>query len=211
MRFLIILALLVSITAKARNIVHIGDSHSAGVFGFEMSKLLNANSSITSASYGSCGAVARWYFTGQATKCGYFHHDENGNRDRGTKIETPLLENITKNFTPDIAIIQFAGNYMGYSNKFIKQDTLKMAQYFIDRGATCYWVGAPDSRTKRERRAEVKKIIQANIGNLCHFIDSTLYTKYPATGGDGIHYWGTEGSKIARSWAKNVIDIVNAK
>jgi hypothetical protein len=38
------------------------------------------------------------------------------------------------------------------------------------------------------------------------FVDSREYTKYPETGGDGVHYWGKEGSRIARDWAGKVFD-----
>jgi hypothetical protein len=207
-RLVAILMVVYSFSANAKTILHIGDSHSAGTFGKELSRLLKSDENITSASYGSCGAVARWYYTGYSTPCGYFQHDQNGVEISQTKHATPKIEEITSAFDADIAIIQLAGNYTGYQDSFIKRDTLKIAQHVIDRGMKCFWVGAPDSRTRRERSAEVKEIIRENIGNICTFIDSTKYTKYPATGGDGIHYYGSVRGPIAKAWAKKVFELV---
>lgn len=207
-RLVAILTIVYSFSASAISILHFGDSHSAGTFGKELSRLLKADENITSASYGSCGAVARWYYTGTSTNCGYFQHDQNDVQINQTKHETPKIEDITASFEADIAIIQLAGNYSGYNDSFIKRDTLKLAQHVIDNGMKCFWVGAPDSRISRERRAEVKEIIKENIGNICTFIDSTKFTKYPATGGDGIHYYGPERGPMAKEWAKKIFEIV---
>lgn len=209
MRFLILIVSLTTLLANAKSILHIGDSHSAGNFGTHLSKLLKNSERVEqSASYGSCGAIARWYFTGQNTKCGYFQNDYNDESIYESKYPTPSIVKIISEFKADIAIIQLGGNYAGYKDSFIMEDTLKIAELVIDNGMKCYWVGAPDSRVNRERRIEVSRLIKENIGHLCTFIDSASMTKYPVTGGDGIHYWGTEGTATAKKWAENVFDIV---
>ena len=42
------------------------------------------------------------------------------------------------------------------------------------------------------------------IGNDCRIFESHTATQYPATGGDGIHYWFKEGTPVAQNWAKEV-------
>lgn len=189
-------------------VLHIGDSHSSGIFGWELDRLIRTSPNTINATVGSCGAIGRYYFTGQKTKCGFYHNDSRGSDLHSPVSKTPLAEELLKDVFPDIAILQFGGNYMGYANEFIKKDIVKTAEFFTAQGIRCFWVGAPDSRIRRERRAEVKKIIQETIKDHCTFIDSTLFTKYPASGGDGIHYWGIQGGKIARQWAKKVYEFI---
>jgi len=47
-------------------------------------------------------------------------------------------------------------------------------------------------------------------GDYCEIFESDLVTKYPATGGDGVHYWNTLGTPIAKAWAKKVFDVFQA-
>jgi hypothetical protein len=43
------------------------------------------------------------------------------------------------------------------------------------------------------------------------FIDSRPFTEYPATGGDGVHYGGSEGNKIANDWAKSTYKVIQGE
>ena len=42
------------------------------------------------------------------------------------------------------------------------------------------------------------------------FIDSRPLTEYPASGGDGVHYWGKEGTRIAKQWSQDVFSQIQA-
>jgi hypothetical protein len=187
--------------ALALNVLHIGDSHSAGIFGWEIDKLFRATEGVDQETYGSCGAVAKWYFTSKKTPCGYFFKTQTTS-EQGTNAFTPHLPTLVENFLPHVISVEMGGNYAGYDNSFIKSDIKKTVKFINDTGAICVWISAPDSRKNQERRSEVAQIIKEEIGDTCAYFDSTAVTQYPATGGDGVHYWGAQGSKQAKAWAK---------
>ena len=65
-----------------------GDSHSVGHFGLKLDKLLRTEFNQVS-TVASCGSVAKWFFTGKKTRCGYFFRDENERRQSGQSKATP--------------------------------------------------------------------------------------------------------------------------
>jgi len=193
-----------------RKILFIGDSHSVGIFGQELDRMFRNDPNTIIATYASCGSIANWFFTGKATKCGYFYRPSDGRSETGTTAATPLIEDIIKQFQPDYLVVELGGNYWGYSSTFSRTDMTRLADLARDYSLPCFWAGAPDARKKpADNQQRVYDDLTASITHACTLFDSRKVTQYPATGGDGIHYWGSEASVQAKQWAAAVFAAVN--
>jgi hypothetical protein len=198
-------ALLVS-PAAAGTVLFIGDSHSVGPFGWKVDELLRSAGHRT-ATYASCGSIAQWWVTGKATPCGYFFRDQEGRTEKGQKGPTPIFADLLAALRPDAVIVELGANYAGNpSDEFAIKDMGELARGIKDSGAACYWVTKPDSRKNHDDIARILELTYKAVGDKCEVFDSTRVTKYPETGGDGIHYWFKEGLPIAEAWARQVYD-----
>lgn len=204
--FCFIFLSVISINSKARELtVFIGDSHSVTTFGRTLDEQLRNQSNSDVQTFASCGAVARYFWLGTSTRCGFFFRDLEGLVSRGTRGPTPLLTNIFSSRIPEYTIVQLSGNYAGYTDDFILKDIEKTAQFITGHGSKCLWVGPADSRD-RSRIPRLKNLIQKAASPYCDLFWSDQVTKYPETGGDGIHYSGKEGVRQAKIWANAVFD-----
>ncbi len=210
---LLLITLLITISmsdaqeTQERRVLIIGDSHSVGIFGMELDQLFRKSSNIKVATYASCGSVAGWFFSGKPTKCGYFYKDSAGITESGTSAATPLVESIIKEFKPDYLVVELGGNYWGYSSTFSRSDMAKLADLARDYSLPCLWAGAPDARKKtNDEQQRTYDDLEVSITHACTLFDSRKVTQYPATGGDGIHYWGNEASIQAKKWAAAVYE-----
>jgi len=204
----LLITLLITISlsdAAEKKILIIGDSHSVGVYGQELDRQFRSHANFTVETYATCGSIAQWFFTGKSTQCGFLFKDQNGATLSGNSANTPLVSNAINRFKPDLIMIELGGNYWGYSSTFARADMLKLANLIRENDIPCFWAGAPDSRKKPA--ADQQRIyddLENSVTHACQLFDSRTVTKYPATGGDGIHYWGAEGSAQAKKWAKAV-------
>ena len=80
-----------------------------------------------------------------------------------------------------------------------------MADFISATGAKCLWVGAADARD-RSRLPRLYHLVEEAVWDKCRIVDSRRYTTYPATGGDGVHYYGPEGTRQAKIWAQAVFN-----
>lgn len=191
------------------SILFVGDSHSVGPFGQTLDKLLRTIPDSQVASYASCGSIAKWWYTGATTSCGYFFHGEDSAIVSGTKGPTPLFSPIFLRLKPHLTVVELGANYAGMpSDDFAINDMKRMAKEIRDGGSECLWVTKPDSRD-RSAIPRILKLTKDAVGEYCTIFDSTKVTTYPATGGDGVHYWNTLGTPIAKKWASLVFDKVN--
>ena len=186
-------------------ILFFGDSHSVGPFGKNLDQMLRENKEHKVRTFASCGAIARWFVTGQRTKCGYYFVEENGATSKGTKGPTKKIIPVIENWKPEFVIVELSGNYSGYSDRFSIDDMKRMAKYIVESGAKCIWVGAPDARN-RSRLPRLYDLLEKSILPYCHLVEGRRYTTYPSSGGDGIHYYGTEGRREAQNWARGVYE-----
>jgi len=199
------LLLLVS-PAAAGTVLFIGDSHSVGPFGWKLDELLRG-AGHTAATYASCGSIAQWWVTGKATPCGYFFRDAEGNTEKGQKGPTPIFADLLAALRPEAVIVELGANYAGNpSDEFAIKDMGEMARRIKESGAACYWVTKPDSRKNHDDIPRILELTYKAVADKCEVFDSTKVTKYPETGGDGIHYWFKEGTPIANAWAQAVFD-----
>ncbi len=198
------------INAFSSSVLFMGDSHSVGHFGLKLDKLLRTEFNQVS-TIASCGSVAKWFFNGRKTKCGYFFKDQNGRRQSGKSKETPLIKNITQKLDPDVIIIALGANYTHSSDEFMRRDIRNLLDHTEIFSKKCLWVGPPDTRKMPERLPRLYRIINEVVKGRCKIFESHKVTKYPSKGSDGLHYWGTEGKSQAYGWAQKVFDEVKTQ
>lgn len=192
--------------ACAGTVLFIGDSHSVGPFGWEVDTLLREAGHRT-ATYASCGSIAQWWVTGKATPCGYYFRDLDGRTEKGQKGPTPIFADLLAAVKPVAVIVELGANYAGNpSDEFAIKDMSALAERIKASGAACFWVTKPDSRKNHGDIPRILELTYKAVADKCEVFDSTKVTKYPATGGDGIHYWFNEGLPIAKAWARHVFD-----
>lgn len=197
----ILAAFLFSLSTQAATVLFIGDSHSVGPFGWKMDENLRSAGN-TVATYASCGSIPRWWSSGQKTTCGYFSRDIKGKKTEATIYQTPLITDLLNETRPDVVIMEFGGNYANTpSDAFVINDIKNIVKIIKDSGAACFWITNPDTRKNRGHIPRILKLIKEGVEDNCPIFDSSKVTRYPETGGDGVHYWNTLGTPIARSWA----------
>jgi len=186
---------------QAATVLFVGDSHSVGPFGWALDQnLRDAGHQV--ATYASCGSIPKWWITGQKTPCGFFSRDLKGTKVQLTQSPTPIMDTLLTDIKPEVVVMEFGGNYVNMpSDEFVKKDIKSFIAKIKATGAACFWITNPDSRKYRPEMPRVLKLIKEAVGNDCPLFESQLVTRYPETGGDGIHYWNTLGTPIAKSWA----------
>ena len=188
-------------------LLFIGDSHSVGIFGRSLTELLQKNfPRIAITAVASCGSEPRWWLEGKATTCGLLRHEANGNEEKVLKGNTPKLNELLSASKPKITIVALGSNLVLMSEEDRKIYTEKMMAMVEKKGGQCIWISAPDSRKFKTSDIDdvymlLKKLSKSHH---CKLIDSRKYTKYPSSGGDGLHYGGQEGALIATQWAEKV-------
>lgn len=201
-----LLLALFSAHIQASTVLFVGDSHSVGPFGWALDQhMRDAGHDV--ATYASCGSIPKWWSTGQKTSCGFFSRDLKGTKTSLTNSPTPLIDSLLADIKPDVVVMEFGGNYLKTpSADYITQDIKSFVKKVKDSGARCLWITQPDSRTNRSEIPRVAHLIKEAIGKDCPIFESYNVTKYPTTGGDGTHYWSTEGTPNAKKWAKAAFD-----
>lgn len=199
-----LLTILLSHSSFATNVLVIGDSHTVGPFGWSLDEELR-DGGYKVATYASCGSIAAWWMKGDVkSTCGYFARNL-----EGKKIElrvTPTLKNLISEVTPEVVLLQFGGNYVHYSDEFIRKDVSTIISFLKSQKIDCFWVSNPDGRGNRHLSPRILKLLEESLADSCPLFNSHLVTRYPEIGGDGIHYWFREGMPIARKWARSVVE-----
>lgn len=200
------LLLLISFKLSAATVLFVGDSHSVGPFGWALDQnLRDAGHAV--ATYASCGSIPRWWVTGQKTTCGYFSRDIKGNKTQLDQSPTPLMNNLLSDIKPDVVVMEFGGNYVKTpSDEFVINDIKNFIKKIKASGTQCFWITNPDTRKFRADIPRILRLTKAAIGDECPIFESYKVTKYPETGGDGIHYWNAQGMPIAKEWAKKAFE-----
>jgi hypothetical protein len=199
-----IFLILLSPSLYASTVLMIGDSHTVGPFGWYVDQNMR-DAGHTMATYGSCGSVARWWVNGgNRSSCGYYGRNTEGSRLELT--QTPKLETLLNTVRPDIVFMQFGGNYVHINDSEITRDIKSMISIVRNFGAQCLFITNPDGRNNRHLSPRVIKLMKEAVGSDCAFFDSRTVTRYPETGGDGIHYWFNAGLPLARKWANGVTE-----
>lgn len=203
---MLFLFLLICFPIHARTVLLVGDSHSVGPFGWALDQhLRDADYSV--ATYASCGSIPKWWVNGQKTTCGYFERDLNGNRVQLTSATTPLMSDLLYSIKPDVVIMEFGANYVNIpDNEIVVRDIRNFISMIKANGSSCLFITHPDSRKYQNQISRIADLIKTAVGNDCRIFESFLVTKYPETGGDGVHYWNPQGTPIAQEWAKKAFE-----
>lgn len=196
-----------------RRVLILGDSHTVGHFGKSLDQACrDAGAKVRT--YASCSSHPIWWFDGTRTHCGYFSRDERGKILRvpfGTLKRTPRLPELWRQFEPELVIVGLGANMTDYSRETVQTTCHKMASYLHNKGADIIWVGPPIIRLQpRWKLDRLYGWLRAAVSPPAEFIDSRPWTYYPETGGDGIHYRGLEGRKIAAHWASEVFSAIQS-
>lgn len=157
-------------------VLEIGDSHTVGVFGQELEKLLE----------GRGADVERHAAVG--TSAGHWVNGGHGAK--------PLQDLIARS-KPDVVIINLGANSRGG----VGSDVKRLAQIAKNSGAQVIWVGPPRTRQDMANPAALQQFdaqMRAQLQGLGTYVSSAPYTSYD--GPDGIHY----NAGAARRWAQGV-------
>ena len=196
---------LTSIQQSHSKTLFIGDSHAVGIFGKSFDKLIR-DSGEQIITHTSCGAVAKWFRTGQKTKCGFYFRDLNGVITSGKVGATPVVDQTIDTFKPDVVVVELGGNYTHRSDSYTVKDIDELVSLIIDSGAKCLWYGAPSARNNA-RTPRLYRLINEGVKERCLVFNSAAVTKYPEDPRlDGIHYWGKQGRIQAEKWAKQAFE-----
>lgn len=195
-----------------QRVLHIGDSHTVGIYGSTIDAAMRETGAQIR-TYGVAGSSPSWWYQGTVTKCGYYGRDEKGKVDRPadwrTPRATPSLPDLIKEYKPTVMVVSLGANLFGASEATVKRETQRIIDTAKEAGCTLVWVGPPRAREDIKSIAAQDRLcetIKATVGSQGTFVDSRPFTTYPSGGGDGLHYWGTEGSKTAKAWAGSVLE-----
>ena len=134
--------LFISLKLNASTVFFMGDSHSVGHFGMKLDKLLREKYDQVQ-TIASCGSVAKWFFTGQKTRCGYYYKDLNRILRHGNSAPTPKLTSVLPKLKPESIIIALGANYTYASDSFMRSDIKRLLDYTESFTKNCLWVGLP--------------------------------------------------------------------
>ncbi len=203
------------ITPDSR-VLHIGDSHSVGVYGHAIDDLMRKTGATVSTT-AVAGSNPTWFMNGTVGKCGYYSKDENGKvvspADWRTPMKTPLLQNMIDTYKPSVLVVSLGANMVGYGESSIRSQIDSICDKAKAAGCKIVWVGPPDSRSQDKNQvAKLYNVLNSEVSKYDGVVvDSRQYTKYPSSGGDGLHYSGNEGTKTANNWANSVMNAIQGK
>ncbi len=209
--FIFILSLFFTLSIFARDILFIGDSHSAGPMGRELVKMMREQfftTNNTFSLYGSCGSIARSWFINWETPCGFYSAPHGEKPVLTNKSKTPNFLDLLQKHKPDTVIVELATNYVRYDENVAIRDMKKITKAIKDNGSECLWVSAPHMRKFEKDLDRLFNLVQKAIGSECKILRSDLFTKYPEVGSDGIHYSDKVGKDQAILWAQEIANFI---
>lgn len=190
-------------------ILLIGDSHLAGIFGDKLDQLFRTIDKAQVKSIGSCGSQASSWYNNWKTPCGYVQRSFEGNRTSSSSFPTPLVKNLLEKDRPTLTIVVLGTNNLAASD--FSRDLSVVKKMIIDineSGSECAWIGAPHVRFVSDKKQEDfnQKLEEILNQNHCFFVNSYSFTKYPQSGGDGIHY--SYFKDQAFQWAQKSFELI---
>lgn len=202
------------ITSDSR-VLHIGDSHSCGVYGKTIDNLMRETGAKVSTT-AVAGSNPNWFMNGQVGTYGAYSKDENGKVTEHAykqQAKTPLLQNMIDSYKPSVLVVSLGANMVGYPASTQRTMIENICDKAKAAGCKIVWVGPPDSRSQDDNQvANLYSVLKSEIAKYDGvLIDSRQYTEYPSSGGDGLHYSGTEGTAKAKTWANSVMNAIQGK
>lgn len=200
-------------------VLHIGDSHTVGIYGKEMDNLLRKTGAKVT-TVGSAGSSPSWWLNNKETKSGFYMKDQDGNVDSPANWKaphvTPKLTDLIEKYHPNVIIFSLGANLVHENAEVIENQVKMVAKIAKKNNTKIIWVGPPNGRSDKKPK-EVQDFLYEHIQKVANeygaeFIDSRPYTSYPDNlKGDGVHFGGEEGGKIARNWANSVFNQIQGE
>jgi hypothetical protein len=217
MRFTLILVAILSVfssTVFAKTLV-ITDSHGEGAFGSELVSMLEKQDDTVSL-YAVGGSTSADWNHGLQQIWGYWEYHTGKAEVRSTKPVTPMLKTLLETQSPDRLIIELGTNLIWSEIPQQGKDEISnMLATVRQSGVQCYWIGPPDLRPNKmdriPRELEIHSILeQLVVGQGCELVKSWSFTRFPNSGGDGIHYDTIPliGKDLSRQWARDAVQRV---
>jgi hypothetical protein len=186
-------------------VLQIGDSHSVGAFGKELDAKLRGTGAQV-ATYASAGATASTFVDGKSTKYGYWQKGADGQERTvgyGQSAPTPRLDGLIAKEKPGLIVVNLGANFRGGN---AKSEVDKLGQVAKKHGIPIIWVGPPKTGKDGSNSSDLAKFDQemaSAVAPYGKYVSSNRHTpKY--SGGDGLHYSGSQGTQIAKQWASGV-------
>lgn len=188
-------------------VLEIGDSHSVGAFGQELDAKLRSTGAQVS-TYASAGANPSDFVNGTGHKYGYWEKRADGSEKKvgyGTNAAPPKLETLIAQEKPSVILVNLGANFRSGNPK---AEVAKIGEIAKKHNIPIIWVGPPKTRQDSSNPGSIQafdqKMAEAVAPYGKYIPSSNLTPKY--SGGDGIHYSGSEGNAIARQWANGVFN-----
>lgn len=193
-------------STAGERILFLGDSHSVATFGRTLDADLRTRPHAQVTTVASCGSDPVWWFDGTPTHCGFWLHQSDGSEQKTTRAPTPKLPELLQEHQPSVVIVALGSNMVKRTPTERITHTEEMMQSISSVAPHKIWIGPPDARIYTDQ--QIDEIYQT-LYPLCQkygfvLIDSRQFTKYPAKGGDGLHFQGEAGVAMAASWGHGV-------
>jgi hypothetical protein len=174
-------------------VVHVGDSHTVGAYGHEMTRLLVGT-----------GAKVRTFAKNGATPSSWMS---------GGDDHRPLLERL-RPLQPNVVVVSLGANFRGASAAEIEEQVAPLAEAVRSLGARLIWIGPPKTRADNDdpRRIEhFNRDLERAVAPFGTFIPSSPWIpRYVGSDPTGWHYWGARDADgldpqdVAAEWADRV-------
>lgn len=185
-------------------VLMIGDSHSVGTFGTELDKQLRSAGAQVE-TYAASGSSANSWLNGGTTRSGWVARHQNGGVEQppwNQPHNIPKLADLIAQHKPDVVIINLGANFRSDPSQ-----ARKLAEVCKRAGTRVIWVGPPktreDSGDGGAKLRQFDESMKQALSGVGEYISSAQFTPSYA-GGDGLHYNGAEGNRIASAWASGV-------
>ncbi len=195
-------------------VLMIGDSHTVGTYGQEMDRLLRSTGASVE-SYGSSGSSPSWWLRGTTTRSGFVARHADGRveqpADWRAPTATPRLAELIRQQRPDVLVVSLGGNMRGLGPEAVRRQVSELAEVARANGTRLVWVGPPSRREDTGNRADIERFdrsLRDAVAPYGAYVASSPYTEY--AGGDGIHYSGARGARVARDWAQRVFEEIQS-
>jgi hypothetical protein len=209
MKILFLFFALISLGAHAKvDILQIGDSQSAGIFG----KIWH--SWMRDQGHKSFHLVARGGSTTESWMdysklAGKFRRlDGRGKVSYVEQNKMSSLVDLLVEASPRTLIIQLGGNMVRWDDEFLSTSLANFFTLLDGHSNKCLWIAPPHGHARPEPRFSAFYPILKSLVEWhgCHLIDSRPYTFYPPGKGDGIHFdsLGFEGRRLVKKWVKGL-------
>jgi hypothetical protein len=206
-------------TARAADVLFIGDSHSYGCFGQTLDKSIRqithprTNQHLTALSSATCGSSSSSWLQpgGNDTKCGFRFCDANGACRMSKEGHSPSLMSLlagastSPQMPPSTVIVELGSNMLKANLDKTMKDVTTIIQNIRAKGSACIWIGPPQPALFFLSKAAYEHFVQtlsAVVSHAnCQFVDSNTKTSRQNLNDPmGLHY----SCRDATHWAEQV-------